>query len=203
MLVSPVRGRALKLRTILLLAVVFTFGATAGGIVTGSLFFLLGGLIQWFPAVIRSCMLCGLVGAAVWLSRRKRRVRLPQRQVMIPPTRFAGSLRSGFLLFGFELGLGFRTIIPSVGPYLAAAAVLLLSESLTDVMLISLGWGVGRSVPLWLRVHKRSRGTHAGGGSEVGLTVTAFEVVLGRLSSLAARLGVPLFAAGIALAAWL
>ena len=55
-----------------------------------------------------------------------------------------------------ELGVGFRTRLPSSAPYVLAAALLLGFAGLTDVLVVAFGFAVGRSIA---PVHRMIRRT--------------------------------------------
>jgi hypothetical protein len=125
-----------------------------GGAITGSGLYVLAGLVQELRADLRlapflvGCALLSLVG-------RGTRRALPEITKMIPQTRFHRGLLRGIHIFGIELGLGFRTRIPTAGPYLLAATVVFYSTSFRDVAAAAAGWGLGRGLPLYLRLLAR------------------------------------------------
>lgn len=53
----------------------------------------------------------------------------------------------GELWYGFELGVGFRTKVANVSPFLLAV-VLLYAATLTAAFAVATGWAVGRSLSL-------------------------------------------------------
>lgn len=72
------------------------------------------------------------------------RVLLPHRRAQVPSTVIAAGGDAGALRFGFEMGSGVRTHMPSNLPYLPLAAVLLFS-SWPVALACGLGFGLGRA----------------------------------------------------------
>ncbi|MFN2534931.1 MAG: hypothetical protein ABR528_06730, partial [Pseudonocardiaceae bacterium] len=72
------------------------------------------------------------------------RVVLPHRRAQVPSTVIASGGDAGALRFGFEMGSGVRTHMPSNLPYLPLLAVLLVS-SWPAALVSGLGFGLGRA----------------------------------------------------------
>lgn len=72
------------------------------------------------------------------------RVVLPHRRAQVPSTVIASGGDAGALRFGFEMGSGVRTHMPSNLPYLPLLAVLLLS-TWPAALVSGLGFGLGRA----------------------------------------------------------
>jgi hypothetical protein len=72
------------------------------------------------------------------------RVRLPHRRAQVPSTVIAAGGEVGALRFGFEMGSGVRTHMPSNLPYLLLMAVLLVS-TWPAALAAGLGFGLGRA----------------------------------------------------------
>jgi hypothetical protein len=82
------------------------------------------------------------------------RVTLPHRRAQVPSTVISTGSDAGALQFGFEMGSGVRTHMPSNLPYLPLLAVLLLS-SWTAALLAGFGFGLGRAAMALGRHHSR------------------------------------------------
>ncbi len=82
------------------------------------------------------------------------RVTLPHRRAQVPSTVIAAGGDAGALQFGFEMGCGVRTHMPSNVPYLALMAVLLVS-SWAAAVAAGLGFGLGRAAMALGRHHSR------------------------------------------------
>lgn len=81
---------------------------------------------------------------------------LPQRRRQIPRAVLSmGGPRLGPLQFGFELGTGVRTYLPTALPHVAALMVGLLSPSWLWCVAASVGFGVGRSLLPLARILNR------------------------------------------------
>jgi hypothetical protein len=72
------------------------------------------------------------------------RVVLPHRRAQVPSTVIASGGDAGALRFGFEMGSGVRTHMPSNLPYLPLLAVLLVS-TWPAALVSGLGFGLGRA----------------------------------------------------------
>ncbi|MGH3673696.1 MAG: hypothetical protein ACRDSH_24210 [Pseudonocardiaceae bacterium] len=72
------------------------------------------------------------------------RITLPHRRAQVPSTVIAAGGDAGALRFGFEMGCGVRTHMPSNLPYLPLVAVLLVSSG-TAAVATGLGFGLGRA----------------------------------------------------------
>lgn len=131
--------------------VIFTVGLALGGIFTASLVWILSGLGRVFPESWRAVAL-GLI-ACVALLRDFGVVRfaLPQNKRQVPQTVFReGPLRAA-LQFGFELGTGLRTYLPTTAPYISAFAVWLLTPDFVAAVFAGLCFGLGRAARALLR----------------------------------------------------
>ncbi len=72
------------------------------------------------------------------------RMVLPHRRAQVPSTVIASGGDAGALRFGFEMGSGVRTHMPSNLPYLPLMAVLLVS-TWPAALVTGLGFGLGRA----------------------------------------------------------
>jgi hypothetical protein len=82
------------------------------------------------------------------------RVALPHRRAQVPSTVIGTGGQAGALQFGFEMGTGVRTHMPSNLPYLPLLAVLLVA-SWAAAVAAGLGFGVGRAAMALGRHHSR------------------------------------------------
>lgn len=83
------------------------------------------------------------------------RFRLPENRRLVPEPvlrRPAGALQ-----FGFEMGTGMRTFVPSSAPYVLAAALVLVRPGLVATLVAAVGFGCARAVLPWLRRASRDR----------------------------------------------
>ena len=72
------------------------------------------------------------------------RVTLPHRRAQVPSAVIGAGSDTGALQFGFEMGCGVRTHLPSNLPYLPLVTVLLVG-SWVAALLAGLGFGLGRA----------------------------------------------------------
>jgi hypothetical protein len=82
------------------------------------------------------------------------RVALPHRKAQVPSAVIGAGGDAGALQFGFEMGCGLRTHMPSNLPYLPLVAVLLVG-SWVAALLAGLGFGLGRTAMALGRHHSR------------------------------------------------
>lgn len=82
------------------------------------------------------------------------RIALPHRRAQVPSAVIGAGGDAGALQFGFEMGCGVRTHMPSNLPYLPLAAVL-LAASWAAALTAGLGFGLGRAAMALGRHHSR------------------------------------------------
>jgi hypothetical protein len=127
----------------------FSVGCAAGGLVTATAIVLVSGLTGWIPVSMRVVM--ALVGAAILLARDLGILTFPlvESRRQIPREVFnRGPIRAG-LHFGFELGTGVRTHVPSSAPYVVLVALVLLSPPVPAVLGAGAAFGLGRAMLVW------------------------------------------------------
>jgi hypothetical protein len=125
-------------------------GTTSGALLTALVAWVLSGFFEPLSAGVRAVVL--LVGAIfIWLVKHgplHGYVTLPEARRQIPAEVFGGSIARGAYRFGFELGTGVRTYVSSAAPYILLLTVMLAHTTLTNAVLVGLGFGLGRAVPL-------------------------------------------------------
>jgi hypothetical protein len=123
----------------------FALGLVLGGISTAMLACLAGSLVRpLLPAVAvagaLAVLLLFVLGGELGLHREL----LPHNQRQVPQTVIGDGGRLGALRFGYEMGTGVRTFMPSNLPYLALAAVVLIAPA-QAALLVGTGFGLGRA----------------------------------------------------------
>lgn len=160
-------------------------GLVAGGLLSASLTWMLGGLVDWIPQTAASYIV-GLVAVGVVLrDLRIVTIPLPERHWQVPKSVLDQAPPRAALGFGMELGLGFRTYVSASAPYLLLVALLLLAGPLPLYLLCGVAFGLGRFV--------MAAGRYVSGDSEVwsariGLRasrIRSFSAVLAALSAMA------------------
>ena len=172
---------------------VATLGVAIGSWVTLSAVWLLSGLGRWVDASAARMCLVAVMLAAVATDVGIVAKRIPQAQQLIPQSRFNGSLIAGVGGFAFELGLGFRTRLPSASPVVLAIYVLLLA-SWPEAILLGAGWAIGRCTPIYVRLwtgRATARQGHHLNDHDRRSGLEAFDI-LGKRLGLAGRLLAPL-----------
>jgi hypothetical protein len=163
-------------------------GTASGALLTGLAAWIVSGFAEPLPGPARSAMLVG--GAAlIWLAKEgplRRVVSLPEARRQIPAQVFGGSLVRGAYRFGFELGTGVRTYVPSAAPYILVVGLVLTQPALGAVLLAGLGFGLGRAIPLIVQLASGDRLRFANelflGTRRVASTTAGLVVLIGALS---------------------
>ena len=75
-------------------------------------------------------------------------IALPEARRQIPSQVFTNGIQRGAYQFGFEMGTGVRTYVPSIAPYILLLAVFLVRPTLATALLAGIGFGLGRAIPM-------------------------------------------------------
>ncbi|MDP8930017.1 MAG: hypothetical protein M3O70_15975 [Actinomycetota bacterium] len=134
-------------------------GAIAGATLTAILAWLLSGFLEPLGGTLRAALLC--VGALfVWAAKDGPlvgRMKLPEARRQIPMAILAASLVRGAYRFGFEMGTGMRTYVPSFAPYVLLLTLIVARPSVGQALLIAVGFGLGRAIPLMVHLGREDR----------------------------------------------
>lgn len=150
---ASVRRRSTKIQR--RLAVAHVIGLAAGGATTAVFLGLVGRSASGIPEAVRNTALLVIALTLLAHALGLVNVPLPQNQRQIPAEVFhPGRLPRAFAEFGFELGTGVRTYVPSASPYLVAAAVVLLDLALPITVLAGVSFGLGRAAYTLLQLRK-------------------------------------------------
>lgn len=129
-------------------------GTTSGALLTALVAWVLSGFVEPLSSGLRTILL--LTGAMfIWLCKHgplSGYIALPESRRQIPAEVFGGSITRGAYRFGFELGTGVRTYIPSAAPYILLLTVVLAHITLANAILVGFGFGLGRAVPLMVQL---------------------------------------------------
>ncbi|MBT2211156.1 hypothetical protein [Actinomadura sp. NEAU-AAG7] len=125
---------------------VFTLGLLLGGTVSGLALWSLSGLASPLPPPARTPVILAVAAAGVARELGVLSLPLPQNARQIPQEVLRVHLWRGVLQFGFELGTGVRTYVPSSAPYVLALALLLARAPLTAAVLTGAAFGAGRAL---------------------------------------------------------
>lgn len=113
---------------------------------SATVLWLLSGLTEPIPAPVRYALFGLAVLALLLRWRGWLRFPVPQNARQIPQDVFARHPAKAALRFGFELGTGVRTYLPSSLPYLGVLIILLLRPPYLGALAIGLGFGLARGV---------------------------------------------------------
>jgi hypothetical protein len=163
-------------------------GTCSGALLTAAIAWILSGFTEPLSQGVRAVLL-GIGAALIWMCKQgllSQVISLPESHRQIPAEVFGGSLVRGAYRFGFELGTGMRTYVPSPAPYILILAIILARLTLVNALLVGLGFGLGRAIPLMLQVSAtgQQRFSHEflQGTASVAPTATALLVLVGGLS---------------------
>lgn len=151
MLLRPERRRSLHDVQIV---TAFLAGTLSGAMPTALSLWLLGGFTEPLSDTWRFGMLIGCA-VFIWLCKHGPLVGvidLPEARHQIAAEVFGGRLVRGAYRFGFELATGVRTYAGVAAPYVLLFAVLLTRPTLGQAVLIGAGFGLGRAVPMVVRL---------------------------------------------------
>lgn len=151
-------------------------GFLVGGQLTAIAAVVVGSLATWAPAGTRHAVAVAVVGVLVARDAGVVRVPLPERRRLIPSPRLDLAFPWGTFAFAAELGLGWRTAVPTSAPY-GVVAVVALAASFPAAGVAAAGWALGRSVPIAISARRRATGA---------AEPSAWPVPSGRRASLAA-----------------
>lgn len=149
MLLPPARRRSLADWKIV---AAFLAGTTGGALLTAALAWIVSGFGSRVPpdARIAALAAAALVVGMARVGPLAYRIPLPENRRQIPVEVFNGGLARGALRFGFELGTGARTYVPTPAPYILLLVLLLAWLPLGLAVLVALGFGFGRALPLMI-----------------------------------------------------
>jgi hypothetical protein len=162
-------------------------GAAVGALLTATTLWIAGGLFSVLPTWSRAGAIAA-VALMAWLVKEgplQGVLELPENRRQIPAQVLGGDVVRGAMYFGFEMGTGARTYVPSPSPYLLAATVLLGNLPAAQMLLIAVGFGMGRALPLMLQLSAGDRNRFTDeflrGSSEFGPTISSVLVLGGAL----------------------
>ncbi|MGH4025619.1 MAG: hypothetical protein ACRDRV_13675 [Pseudonocardiaceae bacterium] len=126
-----------------------------GGLTTATLAVALGSLLRpVLPPGVREVLIVLVALFVLAGELRLHRLTLPHRRAQVPSAVIGAGSQAGALQFGFEMGSGVRTHMPSNLPYLPLIATLLVG-SWVAALLTGLGFGLGRAAMALGRHHSR------------------------------------------------
>jgi hypothetical protein len=132
-------------------------GLVAGGVTVSGLAVALGSLMRpVIPPAVRVGLVITVALVVLAGECGLHRIALPHRRAQVPSTVIASGGEAGALRFGFEMGCGVRTHMPSNLPYLPLVAVLLVS-TWAAALVTGLGFGLGRAAMALGRHYSRDR----------------------------------------------
>lgn len=134
-------------------SVLLALGLMLGAITTTAGLAVLGGFVSWIPPTFVRLILLAVCVVAAAKDLKIVHFNLPENARMIPQEVFGHGVRRGAIRFGFELGLGFRTYIVSACAYgLAICTVVLAGSTGIEILLVGVGFALGRACPLLERL---------------------------------------------------
>ncbi|WP_242886561.1 hypothetical protein [Actinomadura litoris] len=125
---------------------VFTLGLLLGGTLSGLALWSLSGLASPLPPPARTPAILAAAAAGAARELGVLPLPLPQNARQIPQEVLRAHRWRGVLQFGFELGTGVRTYVPSSAPYILTLALLLARAPLPAAVLTGAAFGAGRAL---------------------------------------------------------
>ncbi len=122
----------------------FLLATTAGGLTSAAIFWLLSGLFSWVPGSTRVALFVVAAVTILLAGHGFLGIGLPQKRHQIPRTVFGRSPERAAARFGYELGTGLRTYLPSAAPHVLAAGIVVLGGPLWAALALGAGFGAGR-----------------------------------------------------------
>lgn len=170
---------SVRRRSTYLELLVYTAGSVFGASVTVSLAVLMGVFIPAIagsPAIVGTALVACIVVAreADWL-----RFPIPSRNGQIPPSVATKGYPVAHLQFGFEMGTGLRTFLPTAAPHFLVACLVIFVHSPLMVLPIGVGFGISRAANLWLSYFGLDRQVWSDAGRWDRCFRTCFAVLTG------------------------
>lgn len=104
-----------------------------------------GGVVSLVPAAPRTWLAAGTLAVMLGFELAGRPLNLPQNRRLVPQDVIRRADVEGPLQFGFEMGTGVRTFMPTALPHALVVIVVLLG-GLGPGILAGLGFGLGRAL---------------------------------------------------------
>jgi len=123
-----------------------------GAACVGALVFLFAGILGEVPNVVRVTALVVAAVGAIAVAPLKWQNWLPQHRALIPQ---AVALQPGWVAparFGFEMGTGLRTFLPTAAPHYLLLLLLLSNPGLSAMAAAASGFGLARTSQLWFAI---------------------------------------------------
>lgn len=117
----------------------------AGGVTSALVLWVMSGVVGHVEELVRLAALLVIAVLVVSQETKLVHLRFPANHRQVPQEVFANGPHRAAVQFGFELGTGVRTYLPSSAPYLLAAALLLVPPTLFLAVLGGASFGLGRA----------------------------------------------------------
>jgi hypothetical protein len=138
-------------------AAAYLAGTSSGAVLTAMAAWVLSGFVEPLSDGLRLALLAA-GGVLVWVCKHGPLAgiaTLPEARRQIPAHVFGGSLAKGAFRFGFELGTGMRTYVPSAAPYVLLLAVILSRPTVASAVVAGLAFGFARALPVLVQMAPR------------------------------------------------
>jgi hypothetical protein len=135
-----------------LVVVLFVTGLLMGGLTSAVVLMAAGWLARPVPIFMRAAIVLLVAIGALLRDLHVTHFWVPQNARQIPQSVFQRGLGRASLQFGYELGTGVRTYIPTTLPYVVAVGLLLLTPNPLAALAAGIGFGLGRALSLLLRL---------------------------------------------------
>lgn len=123
----------------------FVVGLLGGGALSGIIVGSLGEVLSFSPRGPRLAVLIAILAPILLFELIGKPLRLPQNARAVPQTVINGPWVSAPLQFGFEMGTGVRTFMPSSLPH-ALVALVALTGGLAQGIAAGVGFAIARAI---------------------------------------------------------
>ena len=130
----------------------FVVGLSLGGLSSASALWLASGMLRPLPVPIRVGTMLIICMIAILRDLELVKIPLPENARQIPRSVFRRGIGQAAVHFGFELGTGVRTYVPTTIPYVLGVALLLLAPPYAIAIAAGTGFALGRAAYLLLRL---------------------------------------------------
>lgn len=123
----------------------FVGGAIGGALLTAALLLLARGLLSPIPRVVLVIAGIAVAGTIALAAMVRGDCPLWQTRRQIDAALVVGRTPTGASAYGFQLGTGLATYLPSCAPHVLAVLLVAMPVSVFAIALAAVGFGIGRS----------------------------------------------------------
>lgn len=160
----------------------FVLGLSLGGLLSATTVWLVSGLLTPLQSSVRIGIVLAIGTVAILRDLGVVRFHLPENARQIPRSVFRRGIPRAAVQFGFEMGTGVRTYVPTTVPYVVALALMVLAPSFEIAIITGLGFALGRAAYLVLRLASGKDSAWDSAFERVGRRVSPIGLLAAELS---------------------